>query len=59
MTDSKQEGDETRTCCDCQQPFVLTAGEQAFYLAKGLTLPKRCPKCRAFKKQQREQATGW
>lgn len=43
-----------RMCADCGAPF-FTAGEQAFYERKSLTLPKRCKKCRTAKKQAWEQ----
>ena len=37
-------------CCDCQDEFNFTAGEQAFYLSKGLAEPKRCLACRHYRK---------
>ncbi len=37
-------------CCDCNRPFVWTAGEQLFYYSKGLAPPKRCPQCRLKRK---------
>ena len=37
-------------CCDCQDEFNFTAGEQAYYLSKGLAEPKRCPACRHYRK---------
>lgn len=43
-----------RICEDCGAPF-FTAGEQAFYESKNLTLPKRCKKCRTARKQAWEQ----
>lgn len=45
-----------RECRDCGEPFEIAAGEQTFYRAKGLFLPKRCPACRAYRRQEREQA---
>ena len=46
--------DETLICEDCGSEFVFTAGEQEFYVEKGLTnKPKRCANCRKLKKQQR------
>ncbi len=33
-------------CVDCGQTFTITAGEQRFFLEKGLALPKRCKACR-------------
>jgi CxxC-x17-CxxC domain-containing protein len=34
------------TCVDCRAGFVFPAGEQLFFLDKGLQLPTHCPKCR-------------
>lgn len=41
-----------RLCEDCGTSY-FTAGKQAFYESKNLTLPKRCKKCRTARKQ------GW
>lgn len=41
---------ERLTCCDCGQPFIFSAGEQAFFWSKGLSQPKRCPACRERRK---------
>ncbi|MEC1760385.1 AbiH family protein [Schinkia azotoformans] len=43
-----------RICEDCGVRY-FTAGEQAFYENKNLTLPKRCKKCRTARKQEWEQ----
>jgi rubrerythrin len=40
-------------CKDCNQDWVLTAGEQYFYHDRGLENPKRCPLCRAKRKQEK------
>lgn len=46
--------DITLTCKDCNNKFVFTDGEQAFYAEKGFTnQPVRCPDCRRIRKQQR------
>jgi len=46
--------DKTLTCRDCSSPFVFTAGEQGFYLEKGLlNEPQRCPACRATRRRER------
>ena len=46
--------DKTLVCRDCQQTFVFTAGEQGFYLEKGLmNEPQRCPTCRANRRNHR------
>jgi len=38
--------DESIVCADCQRSFLWSAGEQKFYLSKGLSAPRRCPECR-------------
>ncbi len=46
--------DKTINCVDCGASFTFGAGEQEFFANKGFTNePKRCPNCRAAKKQQR------
>lgn len=45
--------DREIVCIDCGEDFPFTAREQAFYAQKGFTDPKRCPKCRAKKKEAR------
>jgi hypothetical protein len=42
--------DRTLVCVDCDTPFTWSKGEQLFYIAKGLIPPKRCLKCRTFRK---------
>ncbi|MCI1273811.1 MAG: zinc-ribbon domain-containing protein [Clostridiaceae bacterium] len=46
---------ETRElqCVDCGATFEFTAEEQEFYASRGFSEPKRCPKCRAARKSQR------
>ncbi|MFC1965709.1 zinc-ribbon domain containing protein [Chloroflexota bacterium] len=43
--------DEILHCCDCQQSFVFTAGEQAYFTSKGLSEPRRCKSCRDLRKR--------
>jgi hypothetical protein len=43
--------DKVLRCCDCEQSFIFTAGEQAFYFSKGLSEPKRCRPCRELRKK--------
>ncbi len=51
--------DKTLTCRDCQSPFVFTAGEQGFYLEKGLlNEPQRCTSCRANRRRERTSTGG-
>lgn len=46
--------DKTLTCRDCAKGFIFTAGEQGFYLEKGLmNEPQRCPDCRANRRKER------
>lgn len=46
--------DKTLSCRDCAAPFVFTAGEQGFYLEKGLlNEPQRCNDCRATRRRER------
>lgn len=46
--------DKTLTCRDCGVQFIFTAGEQGFYLEKGLlNEPQRCPTCRASRRVSR------
>jgi CxxC-x17-CxxC domain-containing protein len=47
------------TCRDCNGTFVFTAGEQGFYLEKGLlNEPQRCPACRANRRRERSSGGG-
>ena len=49
--------DKTLQCRDCGGSFVFTAGEQGFYLEKGLmNEPQRCPNCRANRRRERTGA---
>lgn len=46
--------DKTLVCRDCGTNFIFTAGEQGFYLEKGLmNEPQRCPVCRANRRRDR------
>ncbi len=46
--------DKKLICKDCNEEFIFTEGEQAFYKEKGFeNEPQRCPACRRAKKQQR------
>ena len=46
--------DRTLACRDCGEEFVFSAGEQAFYLNRGLLNdPQRCPSCRASRRRER------
>ncbi len=46
--------DRALSCRDCNSTFVFTAGEQGFYLEKGLlNEPQRCAGCRATRRRDR------
>jgi CxxC-x17-CxxC domain-containing protein len=46
--------DKTLTCRDCGTAFIFTAGEQGFYLERGLMNdPQRCQSCRATRRRAR------
>ena len=34
---------------DCGDDFLFEVGEQRYYIAKDLCIPKRCPSCRTVK----------
>jgi hypothetical protein len=44
------------TCVRCCSAFTWTAGQQEFFSRKGLVQPRRCPACRAIRRQEHEQA---
>jgi CxxC-x17-CxxC domain-containing protein len=51
--------DKTLTCADCGAPFTFTTGEQEFHAQKGFSNdPRRCPECRATRRQQRDGYSG-
>lgn len=39
--------DRTLTCVQCSQPFTFSADDQQFHASRGYQEPKRCPTCRA------------
>lgn len=46
--------DKTLICRDCGVDFIFTAGEQGYYLEKGLLNdPQRCPDCRTARRRAR------
>ena len=42
---------QKRLCKDCGNTFFMDFSEVEFFRNKGLYLPKRCPKCRAKRKE--------
>lgn len=58
--------DAILNCVQCKAEFIWTAGEQRFYMDRGLQEPKRCGPCRTARKaaksgvggEEREDARG-
>lgn len=51
--------DQTLRCRECGRDFVFTAGEQEFYLSRGLmNTPARCPECRQARKASNMGGSG-
>ena len=50
--------DRTLTCADCGTAFTFSADDQSYHAEKGFTNePKRCPNCRAAKREQRGESS--
>ncbi len=46
--------DKTLVCRDCGKEFTFTAGEQEFYMSRGLeSEPTRCRECRLARRRSR------
>ena len=43
-----------RICIDCDRWFNLYRHEAQFFRDRGLSVPARCPSCRALRRQVRE-----
>jgi hypothetical protein len=51
---TNENGDDLLTCSDCGTAFAFEQGEQQFYRDRGFPPPKRCPACRAVRRQKRD-----
>jgi len=53
--------DKVLVCKDCNKKFLWTAGEQKFFIDKGLrNIPKRCKICTSdYKDKIREKHPAW
>ena len=51
--------DKTLVCCDCNQPFTFTAGEQLYYFERGLIQTRRCPDCRERRRLTLSRDSDW
>lgn len=44
-------------CIDCGEQFTISVSEQLFMNEKGFSLPKRCKKCREYKREKSKVIT--
>ncbi len=44
--------DKKLTCCDCGVAFTFSVGEQLYFKSMQLSQPKRCPQCRATRRNR-------
>jgi CxxC-x17-CxxC domain-containing protein len=52
--------DKSLKCSDCGADFTFTSSEQDFFAEKGYTNdPKRCQLCRATRKAQNNNSSGY
>ena len=52
--------DKSLQCSDCGASFTFSAEEQEFFQTKGFTNePKRCPTCRAARKQSTSGSSSY
>ena len=47
--------DDTETCLDCGEEYLMTTQHVEWFLARGMTAPKRCTVCRAERKNYRTE----
>jgi hypothetical protein len=50
--EQKQNQDVILKCLTCGGSYILSVGEAEHYIRIGLSLPKRCPECRARRRQE-------
>jgi CxxC-x17-CxxC domain-containing protein len=50
--------DKTLTCAECNLEFTFSAEDQRFHAEKGYTDPKRCPSCRAARRNSGGSSYG-
>lgn len=46
--------DQEIRCADCSTFFIHSVRDQEFYIEQGYSVPKRCKRCRAIKKRERD-----
>lgn len=46
--------DQEKQCRDCQSTFLLSAGEQVYFVERQLTPPNRCKACRDKRRAERD-----
>lgn len=45
-----------RDCVDCGTVFELTDGERAWFVSKGMSVPRRCRACREIRRAEKAAA---
>ncbi len=50
--------DKNLQCVECSATFPFSADDQEFYAQKGYSDPKRCPTCRANRKNNNQRGGG-
>lgn len=51
--EKEKEKEEQMLCGDCQQSFIFTTKNQAYYKLKGYEPPQRCRTCREYRGSKR------
>ena len=46
---------DKKHCKDCGKVFIITLGEEDFYLKNGLQQPKRCERCRELNREKKTE----
>ena len=52
INEKNNKADMHLECVDCGKVFLFSAGEQAYFFSKQLSVPKRCRDCRAERKRR-------
>ena len=50
--------DMTEKCKQCEVTFVFTEGEKRFFQGEKMTQPARCPECRKWIREKREETVS-
>lgn len=56
MEDTSPTTFERRACADCEQLFTISPQELRWFEDRGMNPPRRCTRCRAERRRERERA---